>query len=76
MSQQLIYKYRPKTITDISYMNIYPILKNILVQKSTLRYLFKGDIGVGKTILIDVLKNELCKKYRIYTLSEYLQKKD
>ena len=76
MSQQLIYKYRPKTINDISYMNIYPILKNILTQKSTLRYLFKGDIGVGKTILIDVLKNELCKKYMIYTLSEYLQKKD
>ena len=76
MSKQLIYKHRPKTIEDISYMNIYPILRNILKQKTTLRYLFKGDIGIGKTILIDVLKNELRNQYKIFTLSEYLKKKD
>ncbi len=76
MSQQLVYKYRPRTIEDISYMNIYPIIKNILKQKSKLRFLFKGDIGVGKTILIDVLRNELVKQYKIFTLAEYLNKKD
>ena len=76
MSQQLVYKYRPRIIEDISYMNIYPIIKSILKQKSKLRFLFKGDIGVGKTILIDVLRNELAKKYKIFTLAEYLNKKD
>ena len=76
MSKQLIYKYRPRTVEDISYMNIYPIVKNILKQKTTLRYLFKGDIGVGKTILIDVLKKELNDLYKIFSLSEYLNKKD
>ncbi len=76
MSKQLIYKYRPRTVEDISYMNIYPIVKNILKQKTTLRYLFKGDIGVGKTILIDVLKKELSDLYKIFSLSEYLNKKD
>lgn len=76
MSQQLVYKYRPRIIEDISYMNIYPIIKSILKQKSKLRFLFKGDIGVGKTILIDVLRNELAKKYKIFTLDEYLNKKD
>jgi len=54
----LIYKYKPKHIDDLQYLNIYSILKSFL-HIGNYKIILQGNSSVGKTTIIKVLLNEL-----------------
>lgn len=57
----LIYKYKPRTIDDLSYLSIYTILTSVL-KISNYKIILQGNTSVGKTTILKVLEHELKDK--------------
>ena len=61
MNNILINKYKPKSIDDFQLNNDIKVLLKTLIEIDNLNILLVGDVGFGKTTLINALLNEYYK---------------
>ena len=72
-NSQFIYKYKPKDLSDINYFSmtkLLPTIENI----DCFRFLINGNVGSGKTTVLNVIKNYLVN-YKIYDVETFFDNK-